>query len=113
MDLFRSNFNDEKFTPICKKEYSKEVELKNKNWTLSNNRFDVEQDIIGGGLGSSIYLVYGQLAGSYGFNEEGKRFMSAVVRTNLSLTLEKAKNKTLLFASSLDGKEVPNDLKFS
>ncbi len=34
------------------------------------------------------------------------------IRSNLSLTLEKAGDRALLFATSLDGKTVPKDLTF-
>lgn len=98
------------FTPKCLKTEEKEVNLKNKNWTLSNNRFDIEKDIAGSKIESKIYLVRWSVNWSYLF-ADWKDFSNIIIRSNLSLAMEKAKNKTLLFASSFDWKEQPSDLK--
>jgi hypothetical protein len=35
------------FSPKCSKNYYKNLKVKNNYWNLTNNKFDIEQDIIG------------------------------------------------------------------
>lgn len=44
--------------------------------------------------------------------KDGQEFAHLFVRSNLSLTLEDAKNKKILFATSFDGKKLPDNLTF-
>lgn len=101
--------SDTNFKPKCIQNYNWEISLKNKNWTLSHNRFDIEKDVIWAKIISPIYLITGKIWTSTG---EWKKFENIIIKSNLSLTLENAWNKNLLFASSLDGKDIPSNLTF-
>ncbi|MDD2908711.1 MAG: MG2 domain-containing protein [Candidatus Gracilibacteria bacterium] len=93
------------------KNYSKELTLKNKFWDISNNKFDIEKDIVGGKISSPIYIIKGTIPDPDKLNN-GKEFSNVVIKSNLSLTYESAGNKNLIFASSLDGKDTPSNLEF-
>ncbi|EKE28080.1 MAG: hypothetical protein ACD_3C00105G0018 [uncultured bacterium (gcode 4)] len=97
------------FLPICSKRTVKTVNLINKNWHLSNNKFDIEKDIMWGAIASPIYIISSKLW-DYSRWTDSKWFEHVIIRSNLSLTYEDAKNKQLLFASALDGKEIPSNL---
>jgi len=43
---------------------------------------------------------------------EQKEFRNLFIRSNLSLTIESATDKDLVFASSFDGEDIPGDLQF-
>lgn len=99
------------FSPKCIKNTNKEVVLKNKNWLLSHNKFDIEKDIVWSTIESPIYLIRTKLSWK-NYITDGKSFGHIIVKTNLSLAYEESKNKHLIFATSLDGKETPNNLIF-
>lgn len=113
MDVFWYNdyltkSGETNFKPKCIQNYNREIPLKNKNRTLSHNKFDIEKDIIWDKIISSIYLIKSDLW----INGEGKKFQNIIIKSNLSLTYEMASNKHLLFTSSLDWKETPTNLSF-
>lgn len=97
-------------TTSCIKTISKEVIVKNKNWVLSHNKFDIEKDVIWETINSPIYIISAD--NYWSKDKNSKWFSNVIIKSNLSLTYEKAWNKNLIFASSLDGKNTPNNLVF-
>lgn len=90
MQATRKYFDSE-FVPNCQKSYSKELPLNNKNWVLSSNKFDLENDIVWWKLTSPFIF----LKADTGWTQFRKFF----IRWNLNLTYEQASNKNLLFVS--------------
>lgn len=113
---FLSNRNNANYTPICVNDTEKQVTLANHYWTLTPNKFDLEKDVFGRAFTSPYVFVRGTVdrfnRGDSGYRDSEREFAHLFVRSNLSLTLEDAKNKKLLFASSFDGKSLPADLTF-
>lgn len=107
---------DAYFQPTCLNAAKKVLPLKNKNWYLSPNKFDVERDILGAKMKEKFILVRGSVSGNFqtanGYIDGEREFRNVFIRTNLSLAYERGANKQLLFASSLDGKVIPNNLTF-
>ena len=107
---------DAYFQPNCLNTAQKVVPLTNRNWYLSPNKFDIEKDILGTKMRENFILVRGSVTGSFqgvnGYMDSEREFRNVFIRSNLSLALEKAANKTLLFATSYDGKILPKDLSF-
>ncbi|EKE29741.1 MAG: hypothetical protein ACD_2C00107G0001 [uncultured bacterium (gcode 4)] len=100
---------EQNFTPICTKKTVKTVNLMNKNWYLSNNKFDIEKNIFWGPIASPIYLISSKVP-TYSETTESRWFEHLIMRTNLSIVYEDAANKQLLFVSTLDWKEIPSNL---
>lgn len=94
----------------CINSSSKQIELKNKFWQLSNNRLDIEKDINSGKIEQPIYLIKWSIDGT---KNDGKYFENIIIRTNLSLVYEQAKNKKLLFVTSIDGSQIIENLQIT
>ncbi len=93
-------YYQEWFIPDCQKTYSKSLSIKNKNWILTNNKFDLEKDVVWWKL-SSPFIFLSSNNSSISF----KRFF---IRWNLNLTYENASNKNLLFVSDFSWNSVEN-----
>lgn len=106
-----NNYYNNWFAPKCINSQTKEVSLKNKNWILSHNKFDIEKDVIWSSIKSPIYLIRSRVSWN-NYTDDWRWFSNLIIKTNLSLTFEKANNKSLIFATSLDGKDTPNNLIF-
>lgn len=106
---FTNNYYSNNYSPKCLKTQTKEITLKNKNWTLSHNKLDIEKDILWETIKSPIYIIKARISWD-NYTTDGKSFIHAIIKSNLSLTYEKANNKNILFASSLDGKDTPGNL---
>lgn len=81
----------------CRKKITKELNTKLIYWKITNNKFDLEKDILGrttdaNYIGIEVYT-------------DTKKIWSSdktlIQRTNMSLFVEKAENKSLLFATDL------------
>lgn len=84
---------DENFTPACKP-ISRELDTKLVYWKLTNNKFDLEKDILWRKLSNDFILVK--------VSAWNTKNSNVIVRTNVSLFVEKAKNKSLLYATDLE-----------
>jgi hypothetical protein len=84
---------DAYYQPSCLNTVRKSVQLKNKNWYLSPNKFDVEKDILGTKISQNFILVRGSTDGTFqksnGYMDSEREFRAVFIRSNLSLTLEK------------------------
>ncbi|MFA5917809.1 MAG: MG2 domain-containing protein [Candidatus Gracilibacteria bacterium] len=89
------------FSPKCSKNYYKNLKVKNNYWNLTNNKFDIEQDIIGGKTTSNFVLVKGDAGGR-------NQFSNLFIRSDLNVTFESGSNKKLLFVTDFSGNEVQN-----
>ncbi len=93
---------DQNFQPKCTKTTKLSLGVKNKFWTLSNNKFDLENDVLKEKATEKILLV------RWYKSSTEKSFETIFIRSNLSLVFEKATNKSLLFATDFYG-EAPNE----
>ena len=89
----------EKYTPLCSKNTAKIVDTKINYWKLTNNRFDVENEILWNKLTYDyvIITIYSDPNKDNALN----RASNIIVRTNTSLFVERAENKSLLYATDL------------
>ncbi len=104
------------YTPVCTRNLTKAVTLKNHYWNLTANKIDLEQDILGG-VSTSPFVLARAAIGSFNQTSDGymnsqREFRHVFIRSNLALTLENAKNTKILFAPSFDGKDLPSNLTF-
>lgn len=90
----------------CDKVFTKDISLKNTDWLLSNTRIDLEKDI----WWTDILYPIVRVVGSLGETNVLKTrwFSSFFFRSNLSLMVESAANKKLLFATDFNGKPIPS-----
>ncbi len=102
------------YTPTCSSELTKQVPLKNGKWNLTTQKIDLGSDVFGGApLPGNILLIQASPDSSWTHNYPEQRDFSVVyIRTNLSLTLETASNKSILFATDLAGKLPTSELQF-
>ncbi|MBW7954842.1 hypothetical protein H3C61_03440 [Candidatus Gracilibacteria bacterium] len=91
----------------CTKKTSKKLDTKLVYWKMTNNKFDLEKDILG-------YKTDAKYIGFEVFNNESKSkennyAKNLIIKTNISAFLEKGSNKSILYATKLgDNSEIPN-----
>lgn len=100
----------ETYNPKCLKEVTKKLPVKKDYWNLTNNRFDIENDILGENFSQNFILVRWSINDDVETYRDNKTFMTLYVRSNLALWMESAENKKLLFTTNYSGTEVVNDL---
>lgn len=104
------------YTPVCIKNILKTITLKNRYWSLTPNKIDLERDILGTTSTSPFLLVRAAIGvfnqASDGYMDNQREFLHVFIRSNIALTLEDAKNIKILFAPSIDGKTLPENLTF-
>lgn len=91
------------FYPKCIKTYNKSLKVKNNYWNLTNNKFDVEQDIVGWKINANFILLKWS---AWGRNQ----FSNVFIRSDLNVTLESGENKKLLFITDFKWNQI-SDLK--
>ena len=96
--------------PKCSASVEKDVPLKVKWWTLTNNRIDVEKDLLGRKM-ASPYLILRGTVGTWGMGDGGYRdaqreFAALATRQGLSLALESGAGRQVLFVTDFSGKPV-------
>ncbi len=74
----------------CISKVQKEIWVNNYNWNISNNKIDIEEDILDRKFKERFILIKW-------FRWNNLAFSTSFIRQSLSLTLEKASNKDLLF----------------
>ncbi len=89
------------FVPKCANTYTKNLKVKNNHWNLTNNKFDVEKDIIGA-ISKANYILVKWNAGWR------NQFSNVFIRSDLNVTFESAKNKNLLFVTDFEWNKIPN-----
>lgn len=93
----------------CSEDIVKEVKTKNNYWNLTNNKFDLEKDVLWKKLDYNYYLV-----DSYA-DKNNTTLNSAtnlIIRTNLSLFLERWANKSVIYATDIQKHTEVKDLNF-
>ncbi len=91
----------------CNNTQTKQLQLKNYNWNLSNNRFDLEEDILGTKFTQKFIIVS---AWTHPWQD---KFETTYKKSNLSVYFEKASNKNLLYITDFGWNSIPNlNLKF-
>lgn len=104
-----------KYNPKCVKKYEKTLETKNNFWNLTNNKFDIEKDIVWKKLNSKIILIRWSSDGRFNldhwYKDDQREFRNIYVRSNLALALEKADNKNILLVTDLFWQKVINNIK--
>lgn len=104
------------YTPVCVRSTPKAIVLKNRYWSLTPNKIDLEKDILGAPSASPFLLVRASVStfnsANNGYMDDGREFLHVFIRSNLALALEDAKNTKILFVPSFDGKTLPDNLAF-
>lgn len=91
----------------CGKKVSKTLTTKNNFWNISHNKFDLEDDILW--YKSKSNYIWIEVYSSQDKSKSNNYSKNLIVRTNLSVFLEKASNKSLAYATDLEKNiEVPN-----
>ncbi|MDD3302064.1 MAG: MG2 domain-containing protein [Candidatus Gracilibacteria bacterium] len=93
------NWWNEGYTPKCLKIHNRSLVVNNNHWNLTNNKFDIEKDIVGKKLDSNFVLVRGNAGGR-------NQFSNMFIRSNLNVTVESGSNKKLLFVTDFTGGKV-------
>ena len=85
------------YRPKCINSKKWIVEVKNHNWNLTFNKFDLEKDFLKSKFKSNFILVRGKIPGINNYNNRYNSFNNIYIRSNFSVTYEKWNNKKLLF----------------
>lgn len=113
---YLENAGQKNYRPICTKSTPKTITLKNHYWTLTPNKIDIEKEILGTAMTSPFIFVRASTdrfnRGHEGYMDYEREFFHLFIRSNVSLTLEDAENTKIIFASSFDGKTLPENLSF-
>lgn len=88
----------------CDVSTKKTLNVKNNYWNLSNNKFDIEKDILWLKTNANILLVRWIAGGR-------NQFSNVFIRSDLNMTLQSASNKKLLYVTDFNWNKVDN-LKF-
>ncbi len=103
LDFLKNNYWKE--AKNYKTKSSFELKLKNKYWNFTKNTFDLEKDVLGKSLTTNIVQIWAKLG--------KKKEFTTYIKSNLSLVLESATNKKILFITDFEWKKVDNlNLKF-
>ncbi len=89
------------FSPKCSKNYYKNLKVKNNYWNITNNKFDIEQDIIWSKTNANFILVNWDA----GWRNQ---FSNLFIRSDLNVTFESGGNKKLLFVTDFAWNKVSN-----
>jgi len=89
------NWWNEWYTPKCSKIRNKNLTVNNNHWNLTNNKFDIEKDIVWKKLDSNFVLVRWN---AWWRNQ----FSNMFIRSNLNVTIESWSNKKLLFVTDFN-----------
>lgn len=98
------------YTPQCVKQTTKKLPVKKDYWNLTNNRFDIENDILWESFSQNFILVRWSTNNDVKTLRDNKTFMTLYIRSNLAVWLETAGNKNLLFTTNYSGTELVKDL---
>ncbi len=90
--------------------------MKNTFWDISSQGLDLTE-FLGKTPTSPFVLVRGSPEerfnlGDTGYMDRSREFRTLYIRSNLSLALEQGSKNGVLFATSYDGKDIPNNLTF-
>ena len=85
-------------------------------WHLGRTDIDIEKDILQTKLATPFVLVRGATKffnqGENGYRDDQREFATMTIRENLSLMVEKAADRSILFTTTFDGQTIPMDLVF-
>lgn len=101
---FSNNRWEKWFSPKCIINKKEKLDVKNNFWNISNNRFDLEKDILKEDFKTNFILL------KWTKPNWGLWFQDIYIRSNLSIAYEKAYNKSLLFINDFSW-ELINDIK--
>lgn len=116
--LFSARRYDPWYLPKCRVSKKVSVPLQNRHWKLSPKQLDVETEILGKTISSPFVVVRGSLKDSFnvgenGYRDDDREFLNFYVRSSIALAYERAgQGKSLVFATSIDGKALLSDLVF-
>ncbi len=102
----------ETYSPNCVSTTTKTLDLDNYHWDLSNNKFDLQEDILEREFNENFVLVRSNVPWYDTGRSSWKSFTDLYIRSNLSLTLEDWWNKSILFATDFKWEEIISDLDF-
>lgn len=98
------------WAPKCSASIEKEIPTRLTWWSLTNNRVDLEKDVLGRAQVTPYLIVRGSVAGwnlgENGYRDGQREFAAVIVRSGLSVTLESGGNRQLLFVTDFSGKPV-------
>lgn len=100
-----SSWDDEKTKNWCTQFVNKDINIKNKNRWLSNTRIDLENDILWSKADKNIIRISWRLITNDPIAKT-RNFSSIFVKSNISLMIENWTNKTILLATTFDGKPI-------
>ncbi|MDD5769828.1 MAG: MG2 domain-containing protein [Candidatus Gracilibacteria bacterium] len=106
---YLKNIYIENYIPVCNNFITKSLDTKVIYWKLTNNRFDLEKDILGEKLNQDYALV--SIYSNVDKNISTSKSINIIARTNMSLFVEKATNKSLIYATDLETNKEIEDLK--
>lgn len=89
----------------CAQSWNKSIQIKNKNWILSDTKLDVEKDILWKKIENHIVRVSWKLPTQDPIAKT-RTFSSIFIKSNLSIMLEAWTNKKILLVTTYDGKPI-------
>lgn len=107
---FKDNWIEKLFDKYCKNSLNKDLELNNNHWILTNNKFDLEKDILGKEFSQNFIFVRWTWTSYESWY--WKEFYNLFIRSNLTLNLEEWTNENILLATDLYWKQIKDNLKF-
>ena len=105
---YMENRYQENFNLRCNNRISRNLPVINKNWILTSNYFDLEEEILQRDMQHNYVLIHGYASASKSKNNP--YFSKIIARSSLSLYLEKASNISILFPTTLPDHNFISDL---
>lgn len=102
------------FYPKCTKKAQKYLKLKNYWWDLSNNIYDLEEDVVGWDMNSDFVIIRWNTKNDFWFEKEyWKNITNMYIRSNLALNYNEAENYSLLYVTNFSWQNVQEEFKFT
>jgi len=106
IDYMNNRWNNN-FSPKCINKVNSNVSVKNNYWNITNNKFDLETDILKNKFKTNFVLVrWKNIWDIY------NAFENIYIRSNLSVKVEKAENKSLIFITDFEWNLINQNLSF-
>ncbi|MDD3262384.1 MAG: MG2 domain-containing protein [Candidatus Absconditabacteria bacterium] len=100
---------------FCSEYRQGKYKVKNNHRFLTPNKIDIESDIFNKEIEYPVVVVKAKIPGAKNgqeYDNYDKDMIQVYLRQNASIVMERAKDKTLFFATTIDGKEILKDMGF-
>ena len=116
ISFLESSYKKTIWQGFCSEYRQWKYKVKNNHWFLTPNKIDLESDIFKKEIEHPVVVVKAKIPGAKTWQEYenyGKDMIQVYLRQNASIVMERATDKTIFFATTIDGKEILKNMSFT